>query len=239
LKPELEAHMMTNSHLPTSALQAVVFDLDGLMFNTEDLYQQVGVEVLAKRGRRLDGELLDQMLGRQSHVSLQIMIDWHQLDDTPDELAAESMEIMGRLLPERLEPMPGLLQLLSSVEAADIPKAIATSSSRAFVTTVLRQFQLESRFSFVLTAEDIVHGKPAPDVYLLAAEKHGFKPGQIMVLEDSQIGCRAAVAAGTYAVAVPSGHSEQHAFEGVQLVADSLVDARIYESLGILSAGNK
>jgi len=220
---------------PKTPLQAVVFDLDGLMFNTEDLYQQVGGEVLSRRGKKFDDELLDQMMGRQSHVALQIMIDWHQLDDTADGLAAESMEIMFKILPAQLKPMPGLLDLLSNLEVAGLPKAIATSSSRLFVTRVLRQFDLESRFSFVLTAEDIAHGKPAPDVYLLAAEKHGFEPQQVMVLEDSQIGCRAAVAASTYAVAVPSGHSEQHDFEGVQLIADSLADGRIYAALGIAS----
>ncbi len=216
-----------------SSLQAVVFDLDGLMFNTEDLYQQVGGEVLARRGKKFDSELLDQMMGRQSHKALQIMINWHGLDDSPAALAAESMEIMFRLLPDQLRPMPGLLDLLGSLEGAGIPKAIATSSSRAFVTQVLSQFELEPRFSFVLTSEDIQHGKPAPDVYLLSADKHGVKPEQVMVLEDSQIGCRAAVAAGTHTVAVPGGQSEQHNFEGVQWIADSLADVRIYEMLGI------
>jgi len=220
---------MTRSN---TALKAVVFDLDGLMFNTEDLYQQVGGEVLARRGKALDSELLDQMMGRQSHIALQIMIDWHQLDDTPDGLAAESMEIMFKLLPDQLAPMPGLLALLDRLEAAEVPKAIATSSSRMFVTRVLDQFDLQPRFSFVLTAEDIAKGKPAPDVYLLAAEKHGSTPDAIMVLEDSQIGCQAAVAAGTHAVAVPSGQSEQHDFTGVKLIADSLEDPRIYAALG-------
>ncbi len=221
---------MTRSASP---LQAVVFDLDGLMFNTEDLYQQVGTEVLRRRGKEFTAELIDQMMGRQAPKALQLMIDWHQLDDTHEELAEESMEIMFRLLPDQLQPMPGLLDLLNSLEAANVPKGIATSSSRTFVARVLEQFSLTPRFSFVLTAEDITHGKPAPDVYLLAAEKHAVKPDQVMVLEDSQIGCRAAVAAGTHVVAVPEGQSEQHVFEGVQLIANSLADVRIYEALGI------
>jgi len=217
----------------TSPLQAVVFDLDGLMFNTEDLYQQVGTEVLRRRGKEFTRELIDKMMGRQASKALQLMIDWHQLDDTAEELADESMEIMFRLLPEQLQPMPGLLDLLSHLEAAEVPKAIATSSSRKFVSHVLDLFDFTPRFSFVLTAEDITHGKPAPDVYLLSAKKHGVKPQQMMVLEDSQIGCRAAVAAGTYVVAVPEGQSTQHAFEGVKWIADSLADVRIYEALAL------
>ncbi len=216
-----------------SSLQAVVFDLDGLMFNTEGLYQQVGTEVLRRRGKEFSSDLIDQMMGRQAPKALQLMIDWHQLEETADELAAESMEIMFRLLPDQLEPMPGLLDLLNRLEASNIPKGIATSSSRKFVSHVLDFFDMAARFAFVLTAEDILHGKPAPDVYWLAAEKHGVLPVQVMVLEDSQIGCRAAVAAGTHVVAVPEGQSEEHDFEGVKLIAESLADSRIYEALGL------
>ena len=190
---------MSEADHPHTPLKAVVFDLDGLMFNTEGLYQQVGTEVLTRRGKTMTGELLDEMMGRKSDVALQIMIDWHDLtEDTPEGLAFESMEIMFGLLPDQLAPMPGLLALLDSLESARIPKGIATSSNRIFVTRVLSQFELEPRFSFVLTQEDIEHGKPAPDVYLLAAEKHGLSPAEVLVLEDSQIGCQAAVAAGNY-----------------------------------------
>ena len=218
---------------PKKPLRAVVFDLDGLMFNTEDLYQQVGREVLARRGKTLTGDLIDQLMGRKAPDALQVMIDWHQLSDTQQELSDESMEIMFGLLPQQLTPMPGLLALLDALEAADFPKGIATSSSRPFVTHVLAQFELGPRFAFTLTAEDIVHGKPAPDVYQLAAKKHDLAPEEIMVLEDSQLGCQAAIGAGNYVVAVPGGQSEQHDFAGAGLIAESLADTHIYEALGL------
>jgi len=224
---------MTDFPKPTTALKAVVFDLDGLMFNTEDIYQDVGREVLRRRDKELTADLLDQMMGRKSDISLQIMIDWHNLDDNVDSLAAESAEVMFELLPKRLAPLPGLLNLLDALEAANIPKAIATSSSREFVTRVLGQFQFEPRFSYVFSSEDITHGKPAPDVYLLATKSLGVDPQQAMVLEDSQIGCRAAIAAGTYAVAVPGGHSHTHDFDGAKFIANSLEDSRIYSALDI------
>jgi HAD superfamily hydrolase (TIGR01509 family) len=218
---------------PPTDLKAVVFDLDGLMFNTEDLYQEVGQEILRRRGKVFTSELIDQMMGRQAQKALQLMIDWHQLEETAAALATESMEVMFGLLPNRLAPMPGLLKLLERLEGAGLPKAIATSSSRVFVDRVLAQFEMAPRFAFILTAEDIVNGKPSPDVYLLAAEKHGVTPAEVMVLEDSQIGCQAAVAAGTHTVAVPSGQSVQHQFPGVQLIASSLEDPQIYQALGL------
>lgn len=217
-------------------LRAVTFDLDGLMFNSEELYQEVGSILLGRRGKEFTSDLLDQMMGRQTHKALGVMIEYHQLDATADQLAAESGEIFLDLLPARLQPMPGLMELLAALESAAIPKAIATSSSRPFVERALGLFNLAPRFLFVLTAEDVEHGKPAPDVYLLAAERHGVAPREMMVLEDSQNGCAAAVAAGAFAVAVPHGQSMSHKFPGVQFVATSLADRRIYDAMGVAPA---
>ena len=228
---------MSNLELPTPPLRAVTFDLDGLMFNTEELYQEVGGTILSRRGKQITGELLNEMMGRKSNVALAVMIDWHDLDDTPEQLAAESAEIFGGLLPKRLAPMPGLLELLASLEAAGIPKGIATSSGKLFVDKVLGLFNLAPRFDFILTSEDIVHGKPAPDVYLLAAERHGVAPAEMMILEHSQIGTQAAVASGAYAVAVPHGQSLQHHFPGARFEAHSLADARIYHALRLQTPG--
>ena len=217
----------------TSRLKAVVFDLDGLMFNTEELYQHVGGEVLRRRGKLFDAELLDAMMGRPGSVALQLMIDWHQLVDTVEQLATESDEVFAGILGERLETMPGLLHLLDALERAAVPKAIATSSRRAFVTDVLSRFDLEPRFSFILTAEDVVQGKPFPEIYQRAAARFGLEPRETLVLEDSENGCRAAAAAGAFTVAVPGGHSRRHNFEVASLVVDSLADQRIYETLGL------
>ena len=210
---------------------AVVFDLDGLMFNTEELYQSVGGELLRRRGFEFTPQLLDKMMGRPGRIALQIMIDEHELTATVDDLTHETDEIFPSILDARLAMMPGLASLLAALEGAGIPKGIATSSRRSFVTDVLRRFALEPRFQFILAAEDVVDGKPHPEIYLKAAARFGVLPARMMVLEDSQNGCRAAVASGAIAVAVPGGHSHTHDFSGAALVAATLADARIYELL--------
>ena len=222
---------------PAAPLRAVVFDLDGLMFNTEELYVEVGTELLRRRGYEFAPELLDQMMGRPSRVALQIMIDTHTLQATVEELLAETDELFPEILRQRLAPMPGLVDLLDALEQKRIPKGIATSSRRAFVERVLAKFNFEPRFSPILTSEDIVEGKPHPEIYLKAAQRLGIEPGRMLVLEDSQNGCRSAVAAGAITVAVPSGHSRRHDFSGAALVAESLADARVYELLGIGERG--
>jgi HAD superfamily hydrolase (TIGR01509 family) len=205
--------------------------MDGLMFNTEDVYYQVGSELLRRRGCEFSRELSDAMMGRPPQPSFEVMIQWHSLTDTWLTLAAESEELFISLLDEYLAPMPGLFDLLDRLEAAGIPKAICTSSSRRVMTAVLSRFSMEPRFQFTLTAEDIVHGKPDPEIYLKAAQRLGIKPQEMLVLEDSQAGCRAAAAAGAFAVAVPGAHSAKHDFSVASLVIRSLGDRRLYDVL--------
>jgi HAD superfamily hydrolase (TIGR01509 family) len=223
----------------TPRLRAVTFDLDGLMFNTEQLYQEVDREILARRGKDYPDVLCDRMMGRKASEALQIMIDWHQLEETAEQLADEIADLFAQVLPRRLAPMPGMLPLLEALERASIPKAIATSSGHAFVDQVLGLFSLKPRFEFILTGEDIHHGKPKPDVYLLAARRLGIPCQQMMVLEDSQTGCQAAMAAGAYTVAVPHGRSLEHDFPKVQFKATSLADPRIAGVLRITDHGLK
>ncbi len=221
-----------NSLPPASReIQAVVFDLDGLMFNTEEIYQDVGSELLRRRGKSFEADLMDAMMGRPARVALQIMIDHHQLETDVESLSAESSETFMELLEGRIAPMPGLVDLLHALEAANIPKSIATSSSRHFVLHVLDRFGYQPRFEFVLSCDDVTHGKPNPEVYLAAAERFGIVPGQMLVLEDSQNGCRAASSAGAVTVAVPGGASLRHDFGMANLVISSLADPALYERL--------
>ena len=96
---------------------------------------------------------------------------------------------------------------------------------------MLTTLGLKNRFRFILTSQDIHRGKPDPEIYRLAAAHLGIPPSQMMVLEDSGNGCRAAVAAGAYTVAIPNRHTRDHKFEGVKLVADTLADPRILNAL--------
>ena len=217
-----------------SALRAVVFDLDGLLFNTEDLYDHVMQELCQRRGLVFTEELRVKMMGRPGELALVEMIEHHSLKhDQPAALLQESDVIFTALLATQLAPMPGMWDLLAALEREEVPKAIGTSSRRQYVDYVLGRYHLVERFSFILTSESVRQGKPHPEIYLTAAEQHGVSPSEIMVLEDSQNGCRAAVAAGTFAVAVPGTHSRTHCFKGASLLADSLADPRIYAALDL------
>jgi HAD superfamily hydrolase (TIGR01509 family) len=213
-----------------SRLLAVVFDLDGLLANTEDLYEQAGTTVLRRRGKTYDADLREKMMGRPAADALRIAIDCHTLSDPLDELLCECKTEVEALLATSLAAMPGVDILLEGLRTAHVPMAVATSGTEEFANLVLTRLDIGRYFQFVLTAESIHRGKPDPEMYLLAAERLHLEPRQMMVLEDSANGCRAAVAAGAFTVAVPNRHTHRHDFAGVRFVADSLADPRIRKS---------
>lgn len=214
-------------------LRGVVFDMDGLMFNSETIYDMVGDTLLQRRGYRFSKELKDAMMGLPPEKTFGVMIEWHSLDTDWRTLSVESNEIFLTLIDNHLEMMPGLADLLDALESAGVPKAIGTSSSLQLAEPCLRKFSLLDRFAFVLTCESITHGKPDPEIYQKAAGRLGISSQEILVLEDSHNGCRAAHAAGAFTIAVPGEHSMDHDFSMVDMVADGLGDPRIYETLGI------
>jgi len=177
-------------------MQAAIFDMDGLMFNTEEVYTLVGTELLARRGCEFTDELKNAIMGLRPRPTFEAMIRWHKLDENWEEMAAESNRIFLGLLDEHLAPLPGLFDLLDALERSDVPKAIATSSDRRLVEACLSPFDLQGRFQFVLTAADVKNGKPDPEIYLTAAERFDLPPQETAVLEDSHNGCLAASAAG-------------------------------------------
>lgn len=205
-------------------IRGVAFDMDGLLVNTEELYSEVGQILLHRRGRNWSLALKAAMMGLPGPQAFAIMIEREALDDTPDRLASESDEIFHEILPSKLQTLPGVETLLEQLDQRGLPRCIATSSSHQFAERVLEIVRMRDRFDFVITAEDVARGKPAPDIYLAAACRMGINSASMLVLEDSHHGSRAGLAAGACTVAVPGPHSQDHDFSGVHYRANSLAD---------------
>jgi HAD superfamily hydrolase (TIGR01509 family) len=216
-----------------SPIRAVVFDLDGLMVNTEEVFHLTGHELMRRRGKVATQALFNQMMGRRAREAFAAMIEMMELTETIDELQAESESVFDDLLEKHLCTMPGLIELLGHIEAQGLPKGVATSSDREYLHRMLGQFDLVHRFPMKLTAEDVTHGKPNPEIYLKAAQRIGVDPHEMLVLEDSEAGTRAAAAAGAHIISVPHQHSRHHDFSPAKHVASSLIDPVILELIGV------
>jgi len=209
-----------------------VFDLDGLMVNTEEVFHLTGHELLRRRGKVATQELFNAMMGRRAREAFAAMIEMAELTDTIDDLQDESESIFDGLLETKLRTMPGLLELLDHLETRSMPKGVATSSDRVYMERMLGHFDLLHRFPMRLTAEDVTHGKPNPEIYLKAAQRIGVQPHEMLVLEDSHNGTKAAAAAGAHIISVPHEHSRHHDFSPAKHVATSLIDPVILELIG-------
>ncbi|MEZ6082002.1 MAG: HAD hydrolase-like protein [Pirellulaceae bacterium] len=153
--------------------RGVAFDMDGLMVNTEELYSEVGEILLSRRDRRFSSELKAAMMGLPGPQAFAVMIERERLSDTHTTLALESDEIFVELLLSKLQTLPGLEELPSDSTGCnyrDVSRPVARITS----SSVLEIVELEDRFDFVVTAEDVEHGKPAPDIYVEARVAWGI-----------------------------------------------------------------
>jgi HAD superfamily hydrolase (TIGR01509 family) len=217
--------------MPHPPIRAVCFDLDGLMFNTEHVFFDAGGELLRRRGKEMTIDVMNVLIGSRPYESFKALVEYLELTDDPMELLAESRVIFDAMLLTRLAPMPGLLTLLDLIDQRGLPKGVATSSPRLYLHTVLDRFELRPRFPMTLTAEDVTLGKPNPEIYLKAAAALGVKPDEMLVLEDSQAGTTAGVAAGAHVVSVPHEFTAAHDFRGAKHVAQGLSDPYILQLL--------
>ncbi len=205
--------------------------MDGLLFDTERLYWQVGDTILQRRGHRFSAELQQRMMGRVAIEAMGEMVDFHRLDDSPQQLLDESDELYQSLLLRNLRPMRGLRRWIEVLLQSGIPFGLATSSRRKFVDMIFSDIDWRDSLTFMLTGDDVRRGKPDPEMYLTAAARLSIPPQEMLVLEDSENGCVSATAAGAIVVAVPSEHTRNQNFDGVFLIAESLLDPRLWAML--------
>jgi HAD superfamily hydrolase (TIGR01509 family) len=180
----------------------VVFDMDGVMVDSEPVQERATAEYLASlgAGAQADAELLDDMMGRRVRELTDALAERLGLD--PDQVFEEREAVFWRLLDQGIEAMPGLHTAVDRLAAAGLWLAVASSGTRAYVDHVLDCLGVRAAFATVVSGEDVHHGKPDPEIYLLAAERLHADPGDCVAIEDTTHGIAAARAAGMRAVAV-------------------------------------
>ncbi|HEU5114358.1 MAG TPA: HAD family phosphatase [Candidatus Paceibacterota bacterium] len=213
--------------------KAVIFDMDGLMFDTETLFSAVQTKLLRKRGKTFTLELQNKMMGRKPVDAIKVMLAELGMDEDPLAVAKERDDEYLKLLKTDSRPMPGLFNLLKFLTEGQFKKAIASGSYHLWINTLVDKFNIRKEFDAIVSGEDVTVAKPAPDIYLLAVSKLGVRPDECLVLEDAVNGIRAAKAAGCYAVAVPSEFTKHQDFSEADLVISSLSDPKL---LGIFAA---
>ncbi len=196
---------------------AIIFDMDGLLVDSEPVWHIAEVEIVESRGHKYTDDVREQMVGLRMDEFLTKLHRIYNFSDSIESLYAELTKHMLRLIPQKVKAQPGASELVAYVAAQNnILSAIASSSPMSIIDITLKSRKWDNIFTYRFSADDDTHGKPDPDVYLRTAKSLGVNSADCLALEDSPNGARAAVAAGMTCYAVPDlSHSEAAAFDGI------------------------
>ncbi len=204
----------------------MIYDMDGVLLNTEPFYTRVNQTIAARYGGTFDWRLKSRTLGLRAADTAKILVESIPLPMTPEEYLQERKSLLEELFP-LAEPMPGAVRLTRHLHRHGIPQAVATSSDRLhFELKTSRHKEWFGIFQCLVVGADpdVVHGKPAPDVFLVAARRLDAEPSRCLVFEDAPAGVLAARAAGMPAIVVADPNIGGHAFEGAERILNSLTE---------------
>jgi len=205
-------------------IEGIIFDLDGLMIDTEPMAQRAWDQVLQDHGQKLDHETFAKMIGLRLEDSSEVVREAFSLETSLSELANQEQIYMSEIMAEGIPCMLGLRRLVAELEQRNTPWAVATSSRKAYANQVLEQLDLREKCKAIAAGDEVERGKPAPDVYLLAADRLDIDPASCLALEDSVPGISSCAAAGMVTVAVPNGETSLMDFHEADFVFESLVE---------------
>ncbi len=183
-------------------IKALIFDMDGVLVDSEPCHLQAYQELLGRLGHPYTGEDNREFLGRKDITILGILNERYNLKSSAEALLVEKEAILARLLATAV-PRPGVVKTLETAKRLGLPIAVASSATLPTIKLVVDVLKIRSYFKTLTSGDEVAHGKPAPDVFLLAAERLGVKPEHSLVIEDTYNGVLAAKAAGMYCVAIP------------------------------------
>jgi HAD superfamily hydrolase (TIGR01509 family) len=189
---------------PIGRFRAVVFDMDGLLLDTEVLWQRAEEELFRRHGDRFTQADKLAVMGTSFEMTARYFAErLGRSEEHGTELVDELGELMHSLLQKEVSSRPGAVELVSRLRADGVRLALASNSSRFLVETALATAGLTDAFEAIVTSDDVAQAKPAPDIYLLACARLGIEPTEALALEDSAPGIEAAKAAGLVCIAVP------------------------------------
>jgi HAD superfamily hydrolase (TIGR01509 family) len=206
-------------------IEAVVFDLDGVLLDSEQVWDEAREQLAEERGGRWHDQAQKDMMGMSSTEWSRYMHERIGLPEPPEEINREVVERLAAIYREHLPAIAGAKESVERL-AARWPLGLASSSNRELIDLALELLGVKHLFAATVSSEEVDRGKPAPDVYLEVARRLGVDPNQAAAVEDSRNGILAAKAAGMRVLAIPNRHFPPgaEALAQVDVVLDSLAE---------------
>ena len=205
-------------------MKALIFDMDGLMIDSERLYFQAEREMALRLGKKVKDKTLWNMMGRNPRESLEVFKQELHLTEDVETLLEKRNDLMRQKLQLDLQAMPGLHFIINTFHCR-LKLAVCTGAQSEFLDITVDQLGIRKRFSILQSSDEIKNGKPDPEIYLTTCRLLQTNPSECIVLEDSSNGCRAGRRAGCYIIAVPSEYTRTQDFSFVDFTASDLFQA--------------
>ncbi|HEY9788211.1 MAG TPA: HAD family phosphatase [Candidatus Obscuribacterales bacterium] len=215
----------------TETIKALIFDMDGVLVDSEPLHLLAYQELLSAFGCLYTEEDNRQYLGRKDIDCAVGLIERFRLPLTAFGLVEKKEEILHRLFREKLQLRPGVLSTLNTAKGQKLPMAVASSATLPTIRLVVETVRIDGYFRTLCSGDEVANGKPQPDVFLLAAERLGIDPGQCLVIEDTYNGVCAAKAAGMKCIAIPCLATQHQDLSHADFVMRSLEQVDLAEWL--------
>jgi HAD superfamily hydrolase (TIGR01509 family) len=210
-------------------VRAIVFDMDGVLIDSEPLHLLAYQRFLADFGLTFLEEDNHNFLGMKDVDCAKHLLERHKLDITALEFVAKKEAVLHTLFLEQLKIQPGVLKTLEHAQRLNIPSAIASSATMPTIELVVEITGTRKYFRHLCSGDEVPNGKPAPDVFLLAAERLSAKPSECLVIEDTFNGVCAAKAAGMMCIAIPCQATRHQDFAHADLVLNSMDEVDLEE----------
>lgn len=208
--------------------RTVIFDMDGVIVDSEPLHIQAERETLAPFDISISNEAFQAYMGQTPQILLADIIDKYDLDTTLEELYPRHEKNLLRLYRQEVTPIRGSLELISDLYKADLTLALASSSAVPLIDAVLNKFHLEEYFTAVVSGQEVLKAKPSPDIFLLTASRLKTEPSFCLVIEDSTAGIAAAKSAGMACIGFRSPNSRNQDYSRADLSVDSMEDLDLH-----------
>lgn len=209
--------------------KAVIFDMDGVIIDSEPIHSRVKMDTFAHFGLPFDEADLIHYMGRTSQaIFAETLAKYGRKDVTPAEMAAYKHDHYLEVLESgAIEPVAGSVEFIRELHERHIPIALATSSNVRAMNAVLDNFGIRTYFDSILSGGELPESKPHPAIYLISAQRLGMKPAECAVIEDTTNGIRAAKAAGMFCVAYRNPHSGSQDLSQADEIVDSFAAIKI------------
>jgi HAD superfamily hydrolase (TIGR01509 family) len=219
-------------------MQAVIFDLDGLMIDSEPLSKKAWIALLAKYDQELTDDEFAATIGLHSIDSATFLKDLKGLEEEVEVLVEKCDSLRLEIIRAEAEPVEGLEDLIEHLMGKGLKIGVASNSPGNYVEAALETIHLRDLFPCVVAVDDVEHGKPAPDLYLEAARCLSVEPRLCLTIEDSPSGMKAAIAAGMRCVVVPNQDLRSEEFPGAFARFGSILElSEVIDNLLIIDGG--